>query len=311
MLVEGMAPERRAVPIYVLTPPFNPLSGGVRAMNLLACRLLRLGYDAYAVPKPDAGGSPPYEMRYLDAATRDRHAAAGIVRIAVYPEVVAGNPFGAEVVVRYLLNRPGFLVPGVQATYGAGDIFLTFDADHVPSGKTGVDLFMPLVDRSVYYPPALPTQRCGTVVFANRQDASDLAATLPAWLRPVTAVSMLATLSAHELGNLYRSAAAMVTRERSTAIYEALCCGCPVICIASEGFQENTYQRRFERAGLAWEVTRDALARATATVSRFIALYDNLEASLDRRIRAVFDPIVQRAVDAIATATGTTGQSRG
>jgi hypothetical protein len=295
MLVEGEAPERRPVPIYVMTPAFNPLSGGIRAMNLLAHTLLRLGYNAYAMPQPEAGDAPPYAMRYLDEATRARHAAGGLVRIALYPEVTAGNPFGADVVVRYLLNRPGLLTPGVEATYGADDIFLAFDADHLPPGRSGVDLFMPLVDRTIYYPTTIPAQRRGVVVFANRQDAGDVATALPAWLaRP-----------AQELGNLYRRATAMVTHERSTAIYEALCCGCPVICIASGTFQATTYQRRFERAGMAWAMTRDALAQATASVPRFIALYDDLEASLDRRVRAAFDPIVQRAADAIAATAHT------
>jgi len=90
----------------------------------------------------------------------------------------------------------------------------------------------------------------------------------------------------------------MVAHERTTAIYEAQCCGCPVLCIPSDVFQEATYQRRFEGAGLAWTPTRDSITRATRTVPRFIALYNRLEASFDRRIRAAFDPIVLRAAKA-------------
>jgi hypothetical protein len=82
----------------------------------------------------------------------------------------------------------------------------------------------------------------------------------------------------------------------------------PCVVCPSEPFEEaersldnpvlnlrHTAPQRFAGAGMAWAMTRDALAQATATVSHFIALYDDLEASLDRRIRAAFDPIMQRA----------------
>src|SRR5438552_3260809 len=96
--VIGADPNRKAVPVYVMTPAYNPLSGGTRAMNLLAHKLLTLGYDAYATPEPKNGGAPPYSMRYLDDTTRARHGADRTIRIAVYPEVVVGNPLGAEIV---------------------------------------------------------------------------------------------------------------------------------------------------------------------------------------------------------------------
>jgi hypothetical protein len=239
-------------------------------------------------------------MRYLGDAVRFKGPSTRAVGIAVYPEVVVGNPLGARFVVRYLLNRSGLLLPAAVAEYGVGDIFLAFDPDHLPPGKTGVDLFMPLVDRRHYYPPTVRTERSGAVVFAHRRNGDDIAAALPPWLSPVTIVSMAVSRKPQTLAELYRGAACMVIGERSTAIYEALCCGCPVIGIPSDVFNAATYQRRFNGAGMAWTATWDALSEATTTLPQFTVKYDCLDASIDQRIQDVFDPIVRRAEAAVS-----------
>ena len=296
----GTTTTRNAPPIFVSTPPYSALSGGSKTMNLLAHKLLLLGYNAYATPKPQPGGRPPFEMRYLDDASQFKRPSANVVSIAIYPEVVVGNPLGSRFVARYLLNRSGLLLPAAVAEYGVEDIFLAFDPDHLPPGKIGVDLFMPLVDRRHYHPPTGQTERSGAVVFAHRRNADAIAAALPPWLLPVTIVSMSVPREPQTLAELYRGAACMIIGERSTAIYEALCCGCPVIGIPSDVFNATTYQRRFKGAGIAWTTTRDALLEATATLPQFIAKYDSLDASIDHRIQDVFDPIVRCAEDAVA-----------
>lgn len=311
--------DRKATPIYVWLPVYNSLSGGNRALHLLTYKLRQLGYDVYAIdppntllsgarrfvraikhlvrqPKPQPIDKPPYEISFLDNKTRISHADNGMTRIAVYPEIIAGNPLNAEIVVRYLLNKSNLLVPGVESTFGTDDIFLAFDPNHLPAGKSGFDLFIPLVDRNLYYPPAGPVARRGTIAFTYRQSRLDVTS-LPSWLSPVTEISMAAPRPPSELAELYRTAMCMIISERSTAIYEALCCGCPVICLSSGSFQESTYQRRFKSAGLAWELTSEALAQAAAGIPSFITLYDHLEESLDLRIQRAFDKILQLALN--------------
>ena len=67
-------------------------------------------------------------------------------------------------------------------------------------------------------------------------------ASFPPWLTPVTIVSMRNPKSHAELAELYRSSRAVVVWERTSAIHEALTCGCPVICIGNESFNKATYQ---------------------------------------------------------------------
>ena len=85
----------------------------------------------------------------------------------------------------------------------------------------------------------------------------------------------------------------MVIFERSSAIFEALSCGCPVICIASEHFNEETYQPRFRDAGLIWGWRENQLDDAARKTEAFRAVYSDLERSLDQRIQTAFDWILE------------------
>jgi hypothetical protein len=87
----------------------------------------------------------------------------------------------------------------------------------------------------------------------------------------------------------------MVIFERSVAIFEALMCGCPVICIGNDNFNEATYQPRFRDAGLIWGWREQELEEAAHKTSRFIAIYGDLESSFDERLQSAFDWILQDA----------------
>jgi O-antigen biosynthesis protein len=258
-------------------------------MNLLLQRLTQLGYDAFGAVMPPLESPTLPGVRYVGSP---HHASTGFEQraIAVYPEVVPGNPFGANLVLRYLLNTPGYLVPGIELSFGPGDIYLTFDPSYVPPGQLAFDLFWPLVDRTVYYPPPAGKKRNGYAIFTHRirPDLGDL----PSWLTPHLVLSMDAARSHDELAEIYRGSIAMITYERSSAIYEALCCGCPVICIPDKNFQESTYQRRFKGAGLIWGWRPEQLDRAAAEIKNFEGHYLDLERSIDGRIIAAFDTAI-------------------
>jgi hypothetical protein len=210
-------------------------------------------------------------------------------------------------VVRYLLNKPGAIRPGVELTYGSNDTFIAFDPAHLLPKTEGADLFMPLVDHNRYHLPCEHTERCGVLAFAHRKNVDDLASLLPEWLGSITKVTMAAPRTPDELADLYRRASWMAINERSVAIFEAISCGCPVLCIPSKGFEEITYQRRFKGAGMSWSLSPDALCKAKATLPRFIKIHTKLERSLDHRIGSVFDPILKKALRRTAAAYGRKG----
>ena len=258
-------------------------------MHLLAYHLNRLGYDAF-VPRTARGSRPPWPVRYLDAAVFKDHISRGRIPIVIYPEITLGNPLNSTFVVRYLLSKPGLIVKGTELGFGASDYFITFAPEHVPNDRFAFDMFLPLVDRSIYFPPPRGSSRHGFAVFSNNV-APNLSA-IPEWLTPYSVVSVRRQRSHEQLGQLYRKICALVTWERTTAIYEALNCGCSVICIENESFREATYQRRFLGAGLVWGWQQTELATAQQRTAEFQSIYAELEGNLDQRIRDAFDSII-------------------
>jgi hypothetical protein len=150
-------------------------------------------------------------------------------------------------------------------------------------------MFMPLVDRDIYYPaPEGVLRRC-FVLYANRAKINR--DTLPAWLTPLTIVSMDNLRSHEELAALYRQSRAMVSFERGTAILEALHCGCPVICIEGEHLSKGAYQRLFDGAGLIWGWHEEKLEIAAAETMKFRAAYAALEQTTAERVDCAFKAI--------------------
>jgi len=281
---------RKSFPIWIAAPGYDPLSAGTRAMNLLCCHLNRLGYEAFVIDIPRKQEAP-VPVRYLTRDIVKQQRREGREPIVVYPEITVGNPRGARFVIRYLLNRPGFFVPGVVSTYGKEDYFIDFAREHAPAGVRSFDLFLPLVNRSHYSPPPTGSPRHGFAVFTNRAVVDP--ASFPDWLRPLIVLSMKEPRSHAELGELYRQSRAMVTFERTSAIFEALSCGCPVICIGNDNLREDTWHPRFRDAGVVWGWREEHLVTAAEQTSRFRAIYDDLENSLDSRVQSAFDWIIE------------------
>ena len=282
--------DARLHPIYIDAPPYSAHSGGVRALHLLCHHLNGLGYEAYIIRDAPINASSGLRTPALGAVTAMRHKILRRVPIVVYPEVVAGNPRKGKIVVRFLLNKPGLLTPGVERTYGDDDYFIHYTEEHAIPGRKSFDAFMPLVDRKTYYPAPPETVRQGFVLYSFRSDRDGVA--LPAWLAPVVSVSMRHPRSHQELAALYRQSLAMVTFERSTAILEALHCGCPVICMGGEHLSEGrTYHRLFQGNGLIWGWHEEKIGAASADTKTFRAAYHALEKSTPERLNEAFENI--------------------
>ena len=94
-------------------------SGGGIALHRLAHNLVQLGHDATLTCSHTAPGW----------AGRTRQTQRCLhEEIMIYPEIVEGNPFRGERVVRWLLNKPGFFGPGNgDGVYGENDLIMTWD----------------------------------------------------------------------------------------------------------------------------------------------------------------------------------------
>ncbi|MDI3336426.1 hypothetical protein QKW60_08420 [Defluviimonas aestuarii] len=129
--------ERPDRPIIVNCPSFDENSGGAIVLHALVDRLRKLGVEAYAVKilKKDYAEVDAHWLRALKRwnirrkQTRFKTHPSMDVPVApkerigegiiVYPETVSGNPLGASRVVRWLLNRPGYL--GIDSKIASSD----------------------------------------------------------------------------------------------------------------------------------------------------------------------------------------------
>jgi len=87
----------------ILSPPYENGNGGVRALYDLQKWLIRFGKDAIVV-------NNIFPLEPDD--------------VAIYPEIIVGNPFNAQRVVRYLLNTPGKI--GGDGIYGENDLLVAW-----------------------------------------------------------------------------------------------------------------------------------------------------------------------------------------
>lgn len=86
-------------PYVVMTLPYVDSSNGVRVLHRLVHELRKRGYEAYSTDTPN----PLWNEKEIDIKdiTEDF--------IVVYPEVIIGNPIGKHKIVRWALNKPGYL----------------------------------------------------------------------------------------------------------------------------------------------------------------------------------------------------------
>lgn len=110
-------------PYIVYAPPFHQGSAGIVVMHRLMQELRRAGASVYTMQ----------EQQNPDLMERDKvpFLPCSILKspvnrdaIAIYPEIVHGNPLHCDKVVRYILCTPGFW--GGPATFPEDDMLVVY-----------------------------------------------------------------------------------------------------------------------------------------------------------------------------------------
>lgn len=254
-----MSPTRRPPTFLIWAGLFTHRSSGMRALYRLchhlnarghaaamalaladrrACetyartaRLHRLGLGALLGLPRD--GLPPRRWR-----TPAYFGPVGDA-IAIYPEIVVGNPLGARRVIRWALNDPGLL--GGETRYPDDDLVFVYDPlklDVVsaiigrPLGPERV-LWTGLVDPAVIYPdPRVPkTMDC---VFTYKGRALRERFPLPAGVEAREIEQITPTAAA--LGDVLRRTRTLYSYDHySNILREAEICGCDIRTVDAQG----------------------------------------------------------------------------
>lgn len=234
------------------------------------CHALNLiGEEAYITTEITA---PHLRTPILDHKTLENHQRNCREGIAIYPEIVSNNPLNARHVVRYLLNIPEFintdpiqwLDSDLIYAHGPGITLPGMEAEMLP---------IPLIDTSIYNAEGVDDKyRAGSLVFLNRYlDRGGK-------LSPITDKSLEISFrvpirTPEELRDLYRKAELLYTYEPSTACYEAMLCGCPVVYLPNPINLKAEHIGYLGREGWAWGPSAEQIAFAKSTVRQVAANY--------------------------------------
>jgi hypothetical protein len=248
--------DDQRVPGYLIwVPNYESNSAGVKSLYQLCNDLNELGYQSFVfgamICAPSFLNSP-----LIKASFARRLGKRGYV--AVYPEIVRGNPIGSRKVARWVLNKPGYL--GGEAVYDRSEKIFYYADGYRESIKNEISgqLLLPTLDESIFFDDGRPFGSRSLVCFYvgkskwkegffDKKAAFEIKRDSPGRI---------------ELGHLFRAAKVLYCFDNSTILtYEALLCGCPVVIIP-DGTQskEDYIHSELGIDGIAWGV--EELGRA-------------------------------------------------
>jgi len=217
--------QRTSHPYYIVAPAFKQTSAGVRALHYLCHLLNESGHEAYVSASPE-NCSKHLRTPQLTPEVMQEHKASGVTPIAVYPEVVKGNPLGLNAVVRWVLNIPGHL--GGDDSYPESDLIFHY-SNIILDGIISDRLDMPLVDQRIFNEGNGENHRKGFCYYAGKylHFQHKIA---PEVLENPEGISLTLNIprSHQEIAEILRTTETLYTYECSMLIFEALACGCAV-----------------------------------------------------------------------------------
>jgi len=307
------APRFPARPIVVHAPPFDEASGGAIVLHCLVDRLRRVGHEAYVHPRPVLKDPPAWPAIALRTRCRigvrnlrrrvqarwsyQTHPSLDTPRaprrllreaIAVYPEVVSGNPMRSRHVVRWLLHRPGFFRPNTR--FGPDEY--TFFYHH--AFREGLDRVDPdnllrvrWVRDDVYFDRGLPRAgACRLIRKGRRTGLAEIPANDDAVL--------LDGMSHAQMAEVFNRTRILYCHDPYTmyAFYAALC-GCIPVVLPQPGVTREQWRARAEdRWGIAYG--EEDIGWALETRQALISRYQREREEEDRMVQDFLGKLARR-----------------
>lgn len=251
-------------PYYVYAQDYRQTSAGVRVLHLLCHALNELGEEAYIANARIT--APGLRTPLLTDGIIRNHFRSGRLPVAVYPEVVSGNPLSAPIVARWLLNRPGHI--DGDSRFDAAELLFYFGKWCLPEGMTGHPLQLPAVDTDVFHDrQTVSHSRKGLCYYANKYRYFG-GLVDPEMQNTGINLGLENHLSRAELAEILRSTEVMYCYEPSSLIYEALVCGCPVLIVPSAYWEAHGAPEVLSTPGVVLATAPNALSTATAAMQQ-------------------------------------------
>lgn len=210
---------------YLVWPyDYSHASGGPKALHRLCHELNAAGQEAYI--GNGYATNPEWDTPHgvMDSDT-----------IAVYPEVVSGNPWGSPRVARWVLNVPGKL--GGEPVYDSAELVFTWDRAFLDAPL----LHLPAVETDIYTDRGLP--RDGELYYVGKGGQGDT--------NGAAEITHAMRLDRHALADVLNRSTLLRCFDDCTAMAQiALLCGCPVLIVPTgerrspDGFRDEYLAQR-------------------------------------------------------------------
>jgi hypothetical protein len=256
------------IPYLIWAPSYRRNSGGISVLHQL-CHNINQTKGAAWITTPHT--NPALKTPYADPRKQRELVSAGA--IAIYPEIVTGNPLRAKRVVRWVLYKPGVL--GGQPTYDPHETVYAYNQMLFQDGYKDI-LSLPMTETALFRPPERPQNRSGALVYVGKGKR-------PSHLPAGTEITREWPSSREVLARLFQHAEVFYCYDPLTALTdEARLCGCPVVLSGDGAFDRTRYeQSELGTNGLAFEPSE--LARAKTTVAKVPTAYKQWVLLADRQ----------------------------
>lgn len=254
----------RGLPYYIYAPSYTIISSGIRTLHLLCHALNEVGEIAYLSPillnLGEGWASNPTLNTPATFTYPDFQNYYGNNFIAVYPDIVQGNPLNAKYVVRYLLAPAGMY--GGDATFPPTDNIW----GALPSLAKKV-LRLPVSNPDIFYIPPPYSVRQGSCFYAHKYDKLH-----GNTLCDTTRNSVRLEGSLEQIADILRNSERCYLYELSSIITEAALCGCPVTLIRTPYF--NTIDSSCMMGNVCWD-NGETVKKCEYYLPEYDAILDN------------------------------------
>jgi hypothetical protein len=240
-------------PYVIVTPGYTEKSWGVRTLHQLCHRLNQMEVPAYLALVRSSATRPDWTT----PAARPRHVRDGIV---IYPEIVPDNFLGGRRVVRWLLNRPGY-INGAVIDYGP--------EDYVVAWSRIVDDTKPILNLQtandgMFHPRDLP-EKDGDLFYVGKGDPRARILELE---RGKTQITRDWPEDHRGLADLLRRSRTVWSYDTLSGLnYEATLCGTLCVILPNGRYTRADLARgELGLNGIAWGTAAEEIERARRTL---------------------------------------------
>jgi hypothetical protein len=274
----------------IFTPNYVEHSNGIRSLFELGRALGEKGFRVYFT-NDTAVSLFKTPQNYPGLVFIDFHSARYILRfgkfVAVYPEIVFGNPLGASRVVRYILAPVGSNAG--PTTFSDNDLKFVYSNNFYSKPFSG-KLKPPFIDTEIFYPGKIPQERDLSLIYFGKVKLveANTEVELPEKFKNFTLIGRT-TPQKKFLGDMFRKAKILVSYDTLTALaYEAAYCGCPVVLLSND--QELAQKlKQDEMKGYGICVGLENLWQAEETLPLLFNEYEKLEKEWIRDVENFID----------------------